>query len=54
MPPLYVIVMAMYTVLTAFILYLIVRNTLCAKSVWEQILAVIVIVPFAMRLFFIK
>lgn len=54
MPPLYVIVMGLYTVLTAFILYLIISNTLKSQNVWEQIMAVFIIVPFAMRLFFIK
>ncbi len=54
MPPLYIIVMAMYTVLTAFILYLVIRNTLRSQNIWEQILAIFVIVPFVMRLFFIK
>lgn len=54
MPPLYIIVMGMYTVLTAFILYLVISNTLRSKNIMEQILAVFVIVPFLMRLFFIK
>ena len=54
MPPLYITVMAMYTILTAFILYLIIMNMLDSKSIWEQLLAIFVIVPFAMRLFFIK
>lgn len=54
MPPLYVIVMSMYTVLTAFILYLIITNILKYKNIWEQIMAIFIIVPLAMRLFFIK
>lgn len=54
MPPLYITVMGMYTVLTAFILYLVISNMLHAKNIWEQLMAVLVIVPFAMRLFFIK
>lgn len=54
MPPTYIIVMALYTVLTAYILYLVASNTLKSKSIWEQIMAVFVIVPFLMRLFFIK
>lgn len=54
MPPLYMIVMGMYTVLTAFILYIIISNMMRAKNIWEQLMAVIIIVPFAMRLFFIK
>jgi cell shape-determining protein MreD len=54
MPPLYIIVMGIYTILTAFILYLVISNMLRAKNIWEQIMAIIVIVPFAMRLFFIK
>lgn len=54
MPPLYIVVMGLYTVLTAFILYLVISNLLHAKNIWDQIMAVFVIVPFAMRLFFIK
>jgi hypothetical protein len=53
-PPTYVVVMALYTVLTAYILYLVVSNMFRAESVWDQIMAVFVIVPFLMRLFFIK
>lgn len=54
MPPLYIVNMVLYTFLTAFILYIIISNMFTAKTIWEQILAVFVIVPFAMRLFFIK
>ena len=50
----YLPIMALYTILTAFILYLIISNTLKSKNIWEQILAIFVIIPFAMRLFFIK
>ena len=52
--PLYMIVMAMYTVLTVFILYIVIRNMMQSENIWEQLMALIVIVPFAMRLFFIK
>lgn len=54
MPSFYIIVMGMYTVLTAFILYLVVSNTLKSRDIWEQVMAIFVIVPFLMRLFFIK
>lgn len=54
MPPFYITVMGMYTVLLAFILYLVISNVMKSKDIWEQILAVFVIVPFLMRLFFIK
>jgi hypothetical protein len=54
MPPFYIIVMGMYTVLTGFILYLVTSNALKSKNIWEQLMAVFVIVPFLMRLFFIK
>lgn len=54
MLPLYIIVMGMYTVLTAFVLYLVTCNTLKSKDVWEQLMAIFVVVPFLMRLFFIK
>ena len=54
MPPLYLTNMGLYTVLLAFILYLIVTNVLRSKNPWEQLMSIIVIVPFAMRLFFIK
>ncbi|NLH82985.1 MAG: hypothetical protein GX458_19390 [Phyllobacteriaceae bacterium] len=52
--PLYMIVMGMYTVLTAYILYLVFTIVLRSKNIWEQIISIIIIVPFAMRLFFIK
>ncbi|MDR2386420.1 MAG: hypothetical protein LBE80_02405 [Deltaproteobacteria bacterium] len=54
MPPTYLIVMALYTVLTAYILYLVISNMLRSRDVWEQIMAVFVIVPLFMRLIFIK
>ena len=54
MPPTYVWVMTLYTILTAYILYLVIANILDSKDVWEQVLAVFVIVPFLMRLFFVK
>ncbi len=54
MPPTYIIIMGLYTLITAFILYLIIANTLKSRNIWEQLLAVFVIVPFLMRFFFIK
>jgi hypothetical protein len=54
MPPLYITVMALYTILTAYVLYLVMANMFESKSIWEQIMAVMIIIPFAMRLFFIK
>ena len=54
MPPTYVWVMTLYTLLTAYVLYLVMSNLLKSKDVWEQVLAVFVIVPFLMRLFFVK
>ena len=54
MPPTYLIVMALYTCLAAYIVFLVVANTLRSRNIWEQIMAVFVIVPFLMRLFFIK
>ncbi len=53
-PPLYMIVMGLYTVLTVFVLYLVGSLVLQSKNIWEQIMATILIVPMAMRLFFIK
>jgi high-affinity Fe2+/Pb2+ permease len=54
MPPTYLIVMALYTVLTAFILYLVISNMLRSRDIWDKIMAVFVIVPLFMRLIFIK
>ena len=54
MPPLYLTVMGLYTALTAFILYLITTNVLRSSNRWEQAMAILVIVPLAMRLFLIK
>ena len=52
--PQYMVIMGLYTVLTAYILYLVFTIVLRSKNPWEQIMSIIVIVPFAMRLFFIK
>lgn len=54
MLPTYIIVMAMYTVLAAFVLYLVISNTLKSTNIWDQIMAIFVIVPFLMRVLFIK
>ena len=54
MPPLYRTVMGMYTVLTGFILYLLCSNLFKAKNIWEQLMALLIIVPLFMRFLFIK
>lgn len=54
MPPTYLIIMALYTGLAIYILYLIIANLLEEKNLWNQILGVFVIVPFLMRIFFVK
>lgn len=54
MPPLYLVIMGLYTVLAGFVCYLIICNTLRAKDVWTQVMAVFVLVPLLMRVFFIK
>jgi hypothetical protein len=48
------IVMGLYTILTAFVVYLIVSLVLRSRNAWEQAMAILVLVPFAMRLLFIK
>jgi cell shape-determining protein MreD len=52
--PQYMIIMGLYTILLAYILYLVITNMLRSNNKWEQVMAMIVIIPFAMRLFFIK
>lgn len=52
--PTYLLVMGAYTVLTAYILYLVISNMFESKNIWDQLLALLVIVPFALRLIFIK
>lgn len=54
MPSPYLTIMALYTGLTIYILYLIIANLINEKNIWNQTLAVFVIVPFLMRIFFIK
>lgn len=54
MPPLYLIVMGLYTALAGFIIYLVISNTLESKNVWEQVMAIFVLVPLIMRLAFVK
>lgn len=52
--PTYLWIMGAYTVLTAYILYLVISNMFQSKNIWDQLLAFLVIVPFALRLIFIK
>jgi hypothetical protein len=52
--PIYLIVMGAYTLLTVYILYLVISNMFQSKNIWDQLLAVLVIIPFLLRLFFIK
>ncbi|WP_316862205.1 hypothetical protein [uncultured Cohaesibacter sp.] len=54
LPPLYMVVMGMYTILTAYIIYLVISIVLQSKNPWEQATSIIVLVPFIMRLLFIK
>lgn len=52
--PLYIIIMALYTIIAVYILYLVIVNTIKSKDIWTQILSIFVIVPFLMRILFIK
>jgi hypothetical protein len=52
--PTYLIIMGAYTLLAAYILYLVISNMFQSKNIWDQLLAVLVIIPFALRLFFVK
>ncbi len=47
--PTYLIVMGAYTLLTVYIL--VISNMFQSKNIWDQLLAVLVIIPFLLRLF---
>jgi hypothetical protein len=52
--PTYYWIMGIYTVMIAFILVILVWNLFHCDDIWEQILAIFVIIPFLLRLCFIK
>lgn len=52
--PTYLLIMSAYTALTAYIIYLVICNMFKTKSVWDQVLALLVLVPLALRVVFIK
>jgi ABC-type polysaccharide/polyol phosphate export permease len=52
--PLYIVLMTLYTILLAFIIYIIVVLTFQSKNKWEQVMSVFILVPYVMRLLFLK
>ena len=52
--PIYYYIMGIYTVLAVFILVIVVWNLFTVKNFWEQVVAFFVIVPFLLRVLFIK
>jgi hypothetical protein len=47
-------IMGIYTILLAYILMIVIWNLFDCKDFWEQVVAFFVIVPFLLRLLFIK
>jgi uncharacterized protein YqhQ len=52
--PIYYWIMAGYTVLIAYILLILIWNLFDTNNFWEQVVAFFVIIPFLLRLVFIK
>jgi hypothetical protein len=54
MPPFYIVMMALYTILIAFIIYIVIVLTFQSKNKWEQLMSVFILVPYVMRFLFLK
>lgn len=52
--PTYYWIMGIYTVLLAYILFILIWNLFDSRDFWEQIVAFFVIIPFLLRVLFIK
>ena len=52
--PTYYVIMLIYTAMIAYILFIVIWNLFECKDFWEQVVAFFVIVPFLLRLLFIK
>jgi len=47
-------IMGFYTLLLAYLTFILVWNLFDCKERWEQIVAIFVLIPFLLRLIFIK
>lgn len=47
-------IMVIYTALIGYLLFIVIWNLFDCKDFWEQVVAVFVIVPFLLRILFIK
>lgn len=52
--PVYYVIMGLYTALTVYILIMLIWNLFTCRYFWEQVVAFFVILPFLMRVLFIK
>ena len=52
--PTYYWIMGFYTLLLAYMTFILVWNLFDCKERWEQIAAIFVLIPFLLRLLFIK
>ena len=52
--PTYYWTMGLYTLLLAYVTFILVWNLFDCKDRWEQIAAIFVLIPFVLRLLFIK
>jgi hypothetical protein len=52
--PMYYWIMGCYTLLLAYITFILIWNLFDCKDRWEQIAAIFVLIPFLLRLLFIK
>ena len=52
--PVYYYIMGAYTLLLAFVVFIVIWNLFTCKNFWEQVVAFFVLVPFILRMFFIK
>ncbi|NLH79617.1 MAG: hypothetical protein GX458_02070 [Phyllobacteriaceae bacterium] len=52
--PQYMIIMGLYTALAIFLLYIVLTIVFRTKNFWEQVMGIVIIIPYLMRILQIK
>jgi len=52
--PTYYYIMGAYTMLSAFVVFIVTWNLFTCKDFWEQVASIFVLVPFILRMLLIK
>jgi len=52
--PTYYWIMGIYTVMVGYLLFILIWNLFDCEDFWEQIVAIFVVIPFLLRLLYIK